>query len=1322
VHIYKKQLAIFEMQLDECGVEMQRIPELETQVSFLSDFSEELRQELEAMHRKLTAGQDERDHTMAGVCAEDTDDAVSQLQKSLAEKATLEERFKMYTAKTRELKSSYEERLSAQRARAEKAEADLKRFQTETKEFFAQQQASWHAERDKLEAELSEALEAKRNWEDHLAANSVSAKVRKARLIVKSNAELADEIARAQNALLQAQQDAEAARMELEEFRTKTAEMWELHQDSVKSQMQEELGSRDAEIEALRRHVTELEANAGAGSSTASQRIAELEAEVARLRELADEAGRETLTELEEGLQTVREQTLNEAHIEFERRMQELRDEFATERRRLQRELEDAATVHQEAEAAAEARNHDLSESMEKVQEELKRLQQTAADEERERGAARSSLNQREIEVSTLETRLREHKAAAEAARLDVERLKAHVASREEEKQGLLSLLEDLNARLAQLEKEHRSVTLARDSAAAQAITRLEQLREQHARELDEKVEELAALRRELQSRTRDLQEQLAARDRKIAELEHRASLMENGRDEAERAQIAEMEKLQRRIADLEEASSTLQREREAQAADHAREMQTREAQLRDLAARETESAGDLARRAEALEADLRDARAGRQRAAEEFSAALAKKQAALTEAQEEHTKAVQALRVAQAEAEAAARAAQRAQQDGLDRVNAELLAAREAAIAQRRESELALAQARRRVDELEAQREAVASGHAQELEAARADARQQLSDVDVVKSKQRRALARLEKRVTELTAALSHSEETNATTREGLRLQLSQRERELADVEAQLELVRRESQRRLQEQEASLKQVRRRLQAAERGAEAAQLASRDKAAPAVDAAEVARLKEALEAARAQAATEEGKLRRARDEAEARLLERDALFEAERGEFALWRRIAEAREAGLRTEVDEAHAERLRAASDWADRLRQRQERLANLEKEHAIVSAELRARIVGLTQALLEAQAEAQAESQAAARDKAAALTGLHIELTRAQAELQSAQARVAELEASALAGCGELTRAEREYASRADERVALQEAAHRAAMEQIRAQAQRLQDELHQACMERGSAATAFAEKLAEKQRAMKMQQAQHEDVMASLKERMAQINARLEESNNARSRLSAQLQAMAEAGRRPSLSEADGTPSVWAPTYRAKGGLVGAGVGSGGNSGMSMADETPVTSNGGDLKKNTGGLFYGGNDQPTGLGRGSSVERGMDDGPRSPTLLIEKQMALDSRNRQLELELENALAARQRAAEEFQQRLQAMRRQLDDSEAERLKFAQQLRLITVDGLLGNNHGDEDSDLKNLNGKSHLLINRKFELSSNSRSEATTREYDLY
>jgi chromosome segregation ATPase len=424
-----------------------------------------------------------------------------------------------------------------------------------------------------------------------------------------------------------------------------------------------------------------------------------------------------------------------------------------------------------------------------------------------------------------------------------------------------------------------------------------------------------------------------------------------------------------------------------------------------------------------------------------------------------------------------------------------------------------------------------VASGHAQELEAARADARQQLSDLDVVKSEQRRALARLEKRVTELTTALSRSEETNATTSEGLRLQLSQRERELADVEAQLELVRRENQRRLQEQEASLKQVRRRLQAAEREAEAAQLTSRDKAAPAVDAAEVARLKKALEAARAQAATEEGKLRRARDEAEARLCEREALFEAERGDFALRQRSAEAREVSLR----------------------------------------------------------------------------------------------------------------------------------------------------------------------------------------------ERMAQMNARLEESNNARSRLSAQLQAMAEAGRRRPLSEADDGLSVWALPYRAKGGLVGAGVGSGGDSGMSMADETPVMSNGGGLMKNKGVLSYGGNGQPTGFARGSSVEREMNGGPHSPTLLIEKQMVLDSRNRQLELELEKALAARQRAAEEFQQRLQAMRRQLDESEAERLKFAQQLRLITVDGLLGNN-GDADYDLKNLNGKTHLLINRKFELSSNSRSEATTREYDLY
>jgi chromosome segregation ATPase len=457
---------------------------------------------------------------------------------------------------------------------------------------------------------------------------------------------------------------------------------------------------------------------------------------------------------------------------------------------------------------------------------------------------------------------------------------------------------------------------------------------------------------------------------------------------------------------------------------------------------------------------------------------------------------------VAQAEAEAAAQAAQRAQQDELDRVNAELLAAQEATIAQRRESELALAQARRRVDELEAQREAVASGHAQELEAARADARQRSSDLDIVKSEQRRALARLEKRVTELTAALSHSEETSATARESLMVQLSQRERKLADVEAQLESVSRESQRRLQEQEGTLEQTRRRLQAAEREAEAAQLASRDKAAPAADAdlAEMARLKEALEAVRAQAATEEGKLRRARDEAEGRLLERDALFEAERGEFALQQRNFEAREAGLRTEVDEAHAERQRAASDWADRLRQRQERLATLEKEHAAASAELRGRIVGLTQTLLEAQAEALAAGQAAARDKAAALTGLQNELTRTQAELQSAQSRVAELEASALASRDELTRAEREQAGRAGERVAMQEAAHMAAMEQVRAQTQRLQEELTQARALRESAATAFAEKLAEKQQAMEKQQAQHEGVVVSLRKRVAELESEI------------------------------------------------------------------------------------------------------------------------------------------------------------------------------------------------------------------------------
>lgn len=586
---YRQQLAIAEIQLESLGGQLHRLPELEDNVSFLDSLNQELRAEIEKMREQLGRRPSAADDSLAAqmVRARDIDDAMRQLQQALDEKSRAEERYRQYIEKSREAKASYETQLQKLQARAEQAEADLKRFQEETKRFFNEQQTAWNTEREDLEAQLASALEGKRNWEDHLAANSASAKVSRARLALMSTSELNQELQRSEEALNLARQQAADAALELDEFKQKTAEMWELHQQTV----QEEINSREALIEALKQRIDELE-----------QLAAEMPADQSSTRRS------ENVSAVEEERTALLQQVQDlEAQLEQLRQKLQAAERQAAEARKQQQQLENTL-AEQQAEAKAlqtkleqqqqrlQAAEQQHTEALAAVQAKLDRLQGESEEQSRQRAALaaghtsqlQAQLDQLQAQIAQLQSQLRDQQAAAEQAGTDAKRLQARNA--ELEKQAA-----DKTSALASAEKQHQSKVddLARQLAEKQAA--LAEAEKKHADTLAALAEDQGRTKASADSELQRLVQELAAARQALAaaekqavsaQQEHTAALQQEksrsikleGQAQAAEAQVRELE----RLLGMRQEQDKVAQERAAMAASNSQQLQTTVGQLQE--------------------------------------------------------------------------------------------------------------------------------------------------------------------------------------------------------------------------------------------------------------------------------------------------------------------------------------------------------------------------------------------------------------------------------------------------------------------------------------------------------------------------------------------------------------------------------------------------------------------------------------------------------------------------------------------------------------------------------------------------------------------
>ena len=163
-----------ELQLEDYNDKLLVIRELqETHThSFMALLSEQQQEELRAF--KGAHGQSRSVHVapvdLSGVHEDEVTTEINRLK-------LMEARYEEHKHLARDRITGLEKSSAKLQAEKEQAEGNLTLFQSEMQRFFQEHQNNWDMERERLEAELAEARQAQRQWEDHLRTQSPAHKV-----------------------------------------------------------------------------------------------------------------------------------------------------------------------------------------------------------------------------------------------------------------------------------------------------------------------------------------------------------------------------------------------------------------------------------------------------------------------------------------------------------------------------------------------------------------------------------------------------------------------------------------------------------------------------------------------------------------------------------------------------------------------------------------------------------------------------------------------------------------------------------------------------------------------------------------------------------------------------------------------------------------------------------------------------------------------------------------------------------------------------------------------------------------------------------------
>ena len=222
ISIYVKQTALAELQLEELGHDLVRVPELEHEISFLSQLSDELREQLQHLLQQKQEARAEQAAAAVHLDVDSLDEAMERLQATHQQKRDVEQRFHAHMERSQQVRASLETQNKELQEQVDSLQATIEKLKEGTTQLFQEQQHGFDEQLEAMQTKLAEAQEAQQKWEEYQQKGSLKARVADARMRLKSTDELAEqlrdkqaEVDALQAKLQQAQDESAALRQQL---------------------------------------------------------------------------------------------------------------------------------------------------------------------------------------------------------------------------------------------------------------------------------------------------------------------------------------------------------------------------------------------------------------------------------------------------------------------------------------------------------------------------------------------------------------------------------------------------------------------------------------------------------------------------------------------------------------------------------------------------------------------------------------------------------------------------------------------------------------------------------------------------------------------------------------------------------------------------------------------------------------------------------------------------------------------------------------------------------------------------------------------------
>ena len=419
----------------------------------------------------------------------------------------------------------------------EEAKRQLETFKQETRVFFEQQQAAWAQEQASLLARLSEMESLQQQLEALKKDTSTQKRIDLARWVGKPQAEVMQRAIDLSEQVERLEADLAAKEEELDAFKMKTAEMWNLNHENVENQHLDQLA--ESRIKALETELEEAFCTIAELKEALSisqrdlqeqkERTQALEAELQQAKALDTELkaalalSQRELQEHKERAETELQQT-NAADAMSLAALQRDLQEQKERAQALEAELQQVKALDAELKAALALSQRELQEHKERAETEL---QQTNDADAKSLAALQRDLEEQNERIHALEAELQQAKAAAVelkqravAAELETEvrcqQLEAELRAAQNAAAARTTLLiemdQKLNADVIQLE-DLVAAGVGRENEQAKTIARLQAALVTANQETDRAGDQVKALTTRVAELTLKLQNMQAKLD-----------------------------------------------------------------------------------------------------------------------------------------------------------------------------------------------------------------------------------------------------------------------------------------------------------------------------------------------------------------------------------------------------------------------------------------------------------------------------------------------------------------------------------------------------------------------------------------------------------------------------------------------------------------------------------------------------------------------------------------------------------------------------------------------------------------------------------------